>query len=87
MERDLRILGASLHRQIAAGAGLDQLVAFKGWKVNEGWRTLRCEPVPVFPVLQEQSGPEPEAQSQAGGRQAMGLAAIRQDRCGIPLNR
>ena len=68
MERDQWILGASLDRQIAAGAALDQLVAFKGWKVNEGWRPLRREPVPVFPVLQEQSGPKPEGQSQPGGR-------------------
>ena len=87
MKRDLRILGASLGRQIAASASLDQLVAIKGPKVNEGRRPLRCEPEPVFPVLQEQSGPEPEGQSQPGGRQAMRLAAIRQDRCGIPLNR
>ena len=72
MERDLRILGASLDRQIAAGAGLDQLVAIKGRQVNEGRRQLRREPVPVFPVLQEQSGPEPKGQSQPGGRQAMG---------------
>jgi len=50
MERDLRILGASLDRQIAAGAGLDQLVAIKGRQVNEGRRPLRREPVPVFPV-------------------------------------
>jgi len=87
MERDQWILGASLDPQIAAGAGLDQLVAIKGRQVKEGWWPLRREPVPVFPVLQEQSGPKPEGQSQPGGRQAMGLAAIRQDRCGIPFSR
>ncbi len=69
MKGDLRIVGAGLDRQIAAGAGLDQLVAVEARQVDERRRPLCREAVAVLSVLDEQPGAEAEGQvSRAGGR-------------------
>ena len=70
VKRDLRIIGAGLHRKIAAGARGLQLVAVEFGQVDQRLRPLGGKPVAVHAVLHEQPGPEAESERQPRRRQA-----------------
>ncbi len=76
MEGDLRIVGAGLHRQVAAGAGLDQLIAVEARQIDQRLGPLRRQAEAVLAVLDEQAGAEAEGQGQPRRRQAERLAGI-----------
>ena len=76
VERHLRIVGAGLDRQIAAGVGLDQLVAVECRQVDQRVRPARRKTVAVLAVLAEQAGAEAERHGQPRWRQAECLAAV-----------
>ncbi len=80
VEGNLRIVGAGLHREVAAAARLLELVAVELRQVDKRRGPPRGQAVTVLTVLDEQPGAETESQGQSRGTQPNGLAAIRRRR-------
>ena len=83
MKGDLRIVRASLHREIAAGMGLGELIAGKVRHVDKGLGPLLGETVAVLAVLDEEAGAEAEGEGEPRRRQAERLAGIGAGTIGI----
>ena len=60
VERDLRVVGASLHHDVAAGARRVELVARERRQVDRAQRAARRDPEPVLAVAHEQRRPDAE---------------------------
>ena len=74
MKRHLRIVGAGLDRQIAAGRLRRQLVAVEPRQVDQRLWPRAGEAVTILAVLDEQPRAEAERDGQPGGRQTERLA-------------
>ena len=73
---DLRIVGAGLHEEIAAGARRRELVAGEIRQIDEGLRPLGAKAVAIAAVLDEQPGAEAEGERQPRRRQAEHVGGI-----------
>ena len=76
VEGDLRIVGAGLDQEIAAGSRRDQLVAGEMRQIDKGRRPLRAKSVAVGPVLLEQPEAEAEGHGEARRRQVEHVVGI-----------
>ena len=80
VEGDLRIVGAGLHVEIAAGARRDQLIAGEMRQVDEAPSASAPEAVAVDAVLLEQAGAEAERHRQPRRRQGPARRTDRPER-------
>ena len=77
MKRDERVIGAGLHRQIAARARGHELIAVEFGQIDQRLGPLGGQPVAVRAVLDEKPGPEAERERQPSRRQAQRGGAVR----------
>ena len=76
MDGHLGIVGADLETQVAVTPLRLEGVADERWETLQlGWSS-GCESVSVDPVLLEHTGPEPDRDGQATGRQVEGFTRI-----------
>jgi len=87
MESHLRIVGAGLDRQIAAAAGVEQLIAVEARQVHQRRRPLRRQAVAILSIPDEQPGAEAEGYRQPRRRQTQRLAGIGAGNRGIVADR
>src|SRR6202000_1279468 len=83
VERDLGIVRAGLHAEVAAALLLDELVAVEARQIDERIGTARGEADTVDAVAREQTRPETERQREARGIEAERFARVLERRCAV----